>query len=176
MRVGIGERPFQTLAAEDHHEPMALAGFDDDLGVADFLHLLRQQRAELLANLRVNTSGAAVGDNAFGVERAEVGARRHVAGPQFQAQPQRLDDAAAHLEFQWVVAEQAQVSRPAARSDARRNRDHPSLRRVFRQRIEVGGDRCFQRREIALLARGDVANAVQHNQRHLAVGFKVSSE
>ena len=151
---------------------MALAGFDDHLGVADFLHLLRQQRAQLLANLRVNAPGAPVGDDAFGVERAEVGARRHVAGPQFQAQPQRLDDAAAHLELQRVVAKQAQVSRPAARSDARRNRDHPSLRRVFRQRIEVGGDRRFQRREIALLARGDVAHAVEHDQRHLGGGLQ----
>ena len=141
-------------------------------GVAHFLHLLRQQRAQLLAHRRVNAPGAPVGDDAFGVERAEVGARRHVARPQFQAQAQRLDDAAAHLEFQRVVAKQAQVSRPAARSDARRNRDHPSLRRVFGQRIQVGGDRRFERREIALLARGDVAHAVQHHQRQLGGGLQ----
>jgi hypothetical protein len=137
-----------------------------------FFTFCRQQRAELFANLRVDASGAPVGDDAFGVERAEVGARRDVAGPQFEAQAQRLDDAAANLEFQRVIAEQAQVSRPAARSDAWRNRDHPSLRRVFRQRIEVGGDRCFQRREIALLARGDVANAVDHDQRQLGGGLQ----
>ena len=113
----------------------------------------------------VNAPGAPVGDDAFGVERAEVGARRHVAGPQFQAQSQRFDDAAANLEFQRVVAKQAQVSRSAARGDARRDRDHPSLRGVFGQRIEVGGDRGFERREIALLARGDVAYAVEHDQR-----------
>jgi len=44
--------------------------------------------------------------------------------------------------------------------NARRNRDHPSLRRVFGQRIEVGGDGGFQWREVALLARGDVARVV----------------
>ena len=44
MRVGIGQRPFQAFASEDHHEPMAFAGLDDDLGVADLLHLLRTAR------------------------------------------------------------------------------------------------------------------------------------
>ena len=80
MRVGVGQRPFQAFAAEDHHEAMALAGLDDDLGVAELLHLLRQQGAEFFADLGVNAAGAPVGDDAFGVERAEVGARRHVAG------------------------------------------------------------------------------------------------
>ena len=32
MRVGVGERTFQTFAAEHDDEAMAFAGLDDDFG------------------------------------------------------------------------------------------------------------------------------------------------
>ncbi len=172
IRVGVRERPFQSVAAEDDHETMFLAGLDDDLRVADFFHFRGEQRAQFLARLRRDAAGAAVGDNALGVERAEVGARGHVAGLQFQAQPQRLDDAAAHLEFQRVVAEQAEMPRPAAGRDAGRGGNHAALRGVFAQRVEVRRGRGFQRRQVKLLRGGDVAEAVEHDQREFGFGFQ----
>ena len=172
VRIGISQRPLQAFAAEDHHEAVALAGLDDDLGIAHFLHLLRKQGAELFADPRVNPPGAPVGDDAFGVERAEIGACRHIARAQFEAQPERLDDAAADLELQRVIAKQAQVARPAPRGDARRNGNHAPLRGILRQRIHVRGGCGFERGEVALFARGHIAHAIKDDQRQLGTGFQ----
>src|SRR5206468_4261786 len=118
---GVGQGTFQSPAPKDDHEPMALAGPDDDLGAADFLDFLGEQPAELLTGRGVDSAGAAVGDDAFGIECAEIGARGDIAGVQFQAEPERLDDAATDLKNEGIVAEQAQVSGPAARGDAGRD-------------------------------------------------------
>jgi phosphoglucomutase len=71
-----------------------------------------------------------------------------------------------------VVPEQAQVPRAAARGDARGDRNHPSLRRIFRQRIQVRRGRRFERGQITLLPRGDIAHAIEHQQHQLGVGLK----
>src|SRR5262249_35588917 len=99
-----GQGPFQALTAEQHHETMALASLNDHLRTPHFPDLLREQRAQLFAHLGVNAPGAAVGDNTFRIERAEVGARRYVSRLELETEPQRFNDAAAHLELEGVVA------------------------------------------------------------------------
>src|ERR1043166_7012113 len=151
---------------------MAFTGFDDDFGVADFLDLAREHRAQLLAHARVNPTGPAVGYDALLVQRAEVSASRNVAGSQLQAQAERLDDAAPDLELERVITEQRQVARAAAWRDARRYRQHSALSRAFAERVEVWRGRRFQRRQVALLPRREIAYSIQNHQHQLGSGFQ----
>jgi len=89
-----------------------LAGLDDDFRVADLFDFGGEHGAQFLAGLGRNAAGAAVGDDALGIQRGEIGAGADVTMLEFHAQAERLDDAAAHLEFQRVIAEQAEVTRP----------------------------------------------------------------
>src|SRR5581483_7968253 len=106
-----------------------------DLGVADIFYFARKQGAQFLADGGINASGAAVGDDALVIERAEIGARRDVAALEFHSQAERFDDPASHLEFQRVVSKQSQVAGAAARGDARRDGVHASLRRIFAEGV-----------------------------------------
>ena len=105
VRVGIGQRAFEAFAAEDDDEAVFLAGLDDDLGVADLFDLGGEQGDHLFAGLGRDASGAAVGDDAFGIERGEIGAGADIAGFQFETEAEGLDDAAADLELERVVTE-----------------------------------------------------------------------
>ncbi len=172
MRVRVGQRPFQTVTPEKDHEPVAFARFDDDLGVADFFDFLREHQAKVFADSGVNAAGPAVGDDAFGVKRAEVGAGGHVARAEVQAQPERLDDATAYLELERIIAEQGQVARPAAGRDAGRDGKDPALGRVLAERVQVGSAGRFERRKIALVARGQVAQSIQDHQRQFGLGLE----
>ena len=60
----------------------------------------------------------AIGDATLGVHRAEVPARRDVAGPEVEVDPQRLQHAPPHRVVERIVAEEAEVPRPAARRDS----------------------------------------------------------
>ena len=171
MRIGIRQRPFQTFAAKDHDEAMALAGFDDDLRVAHFFDFLGQQIAKLFADFGLDPSGPAVGHDAFRIERAKVGARRHVAGFEFEAQTERFDHAAAHLKFQRVITKQGEMTRAAAGRDARRDRNHPSLRGVFGERVEIRSGRRFQWRHVALFLRRDVAQTIEDDENNFRNRF-----
>ena len=171
MRVGVCERTFKTFAAEQHHKTVPLARLNDHFGVADFFNFLRQQLAKFFANGSFDASGASIGDDSFFIQRAKIRPRCDVAGVQFQPEPQRLDYAAAHLKFERVVAEQSQVTGAAARSDARSHWKHPTLRGVFAQAIESRCCRCFQRRQVGLLAGGDIPQTVEHEQDEFGVRF-----
>src|SRR6266404_5981830 len=100
---------------------MAFACFDDYLRVAQLLHFVGEQRAKFLAHGGLDASGAAVGNDAFRVQRTEVGACGYVAGPQIDTQSKRLDYTASDLKFDRVIAEQREMARAAARRDARRD-------------------------------------------------------
>ena len=78
------------------------------------------QRAAFLAG---DAAGAAVGDVAGGVEGAEIAADGHVLRPQLEAHAGGLQRPAADQVLDRIVAEQAQVSRPAAGRNARGDRD-----------------------------------------------------
>src|SRR5262245_57254348 len=108
---------------------MAFSGFDKDLGIPDFLHFSREQCAKLFANGGLDASGPAVGDNSFLIQGAEVGAGSDVSGAQFKPKPKRFDDPTADLELQRVIAEEAQMTGPAARGNPRRDGNHPALSR-----------------------------------------------
>ena len=72
-----------------------------------FLIFAESSAHKFLARLRRDAAGAAVGDDALRVERAKFARAQTSPGLQFHAQAERLDDAAADLKFQRVVAEQA---------------------------------------------------------------------
>ena len=168
IRVGVGEGAFQALAAKDDDEAMAFAGFDDDFGVADFFDFAGKQGAEFLGDFGFDATGAAVGDDAFCVERAEIGAGGDVAGLKFEAQAEGFNDAASDLIFQRVVAEQAEVARAAARGDAGRDGDHAALGADAGEGVEVRGAGGFERGEEILFRGGDVAQAVEDESAILA--------
>ncbi len=92
------------------------------------------QRSALVA---VDAAGATIGDVPLGVERAEVGADRHVVGPEFETNAGRFQGATADHILQRIVAEQAQMPRPAAGRDARLDRNAPAQHATAGQRVEV---------------------------------------
>ena len=114
--------------------------------------------AALLAG---DPSGAAVGDVACGVERAEVAADGHVVGPELEADAGGLQRPAADQVLHRIVAEQAQVSRSAAGGDAGGDRDHAAQDAAAGQGVEVRRLGGFQ---LGLAARLDrqAAQAVGH--------------
>jgi hypothetical protein len=91
---------------------------------------------------------------------------------EFHAQAERLDDAAADLEFQRVIAEQAEVAGPAAGRDAGSGGNHAALRGVLGNLVEVRRRGGLEWRQVILFLRGDVAQAVEHDECELGVGFK----
>ena len=78
MRIGVGERAFQTFAAEYDHETVAFAGLNDHFGIANCFYLLGQQGAEFLADRSIDASRATIENNAFVAESTKVCARRDV--------------------------------------------------------------------------------------------------
>ena len=169
--VGVGQWSFEIFAAKHDDKTMALAGLDDDLGVADFFDFGGEQGAQFLADFGFNAAGAAVGDDALPVEGAEIGAGGDVAGLELDAETERLDDAAANLEFQRVIAKEGEMAGTAAGSDAGGDGQHAALRGVLGEGVEVGRDGGFERRHKALLAGGDVAEAVEDEEDKLGFGL-----
>src|ERR1700733_827541 len=102
--------------------------FDDDFNVADFFYFCGKFCAKFFANLRRNSSGAAVGDNSILVERAKIRARGDVAMFQFHSQTERLNDAATDLKFQRVITKKSEMAGTAAGRDAGRDGNHAALR------------------------------------------------
>ena len=175
VRVGIRQRAFQALAAEDDNEAVLLAGFDDDFGVADFLHLLGEERAEFFARFRGDTASAAVGDNALGIQRAEIGAGADIAGLQFHTEAEGFDDTTTDLEFQRIITEESEVTGAGARRDSRSHGSHATLSDTrSHEFIEVRGLGRFERGEFPLAHGGDVAQAIQYDEREL--GFRLDGQ
>src|ERR1039458_7457672 len=144
MWVAVIEWAFESLAAEHHDEAVAFACFDDYLDVADFLDLAGEQRALRLANLGVDAPRAAVGHDAFRVERAEIRAGGYIAMFEINAQPEGFNDTTANFKFQRIVAKQPEMSRAAAGGNARGDRRHAAKRRTFRKGVKVWGTGDFQ--------------------------------
>jgi len=100
----------------------------------------------------------------------KIGARGHVAGLEGHAQAEGFDDAAADLEFNGIVAEQAEVARAAAGGDAGGDRDHASLSAApFDQAVQVRGFCGFQRRHVPIGGDCDVPHAVHDDEGDLRV-------
>ena len=118
-----------------------------------------------------NPARAAVGDDAFLVERAEIGPGGDVARLEFHAQTEGFNHAAADLKFQRIIAKQSEMAGAAARSDAGGDRNHASLRAVPGQAVEVGGGGGFERGEIILFLGGDVAQSIEHEQCQFGICF-----
>ncbi len=161
LRIGVVDRVAQFLAAEDDDEAMFAHRLDEhlDAGYANRL----QPFAHLDAALRRRPAGAAVADETLGVERAEVAACGHVARADLEVNAQRLQDAATDAVLQRVVAEQAEMARPAARRDARQHRHTQAAHAVAGAGVEVRRPRRLQ---LGLAARlqGQSAQAVGHHQ------------
>src|SRR5207244_1660943 len=139
VRIGVGQRAFESFAAKKNNETVAFARLDDHFRVTQLFDSLRQQIAQLLADGGFNTARAAVGHNAFAVERAEVCPRRDVARFQVEPKSERFDDAASDLKLERIVAEQRQVAGTPAGRDAGRDGSHPALRHAFEdEEVEIG--------------------------------------
>ena len=93
-----------------------------------------------------DAAGAAVGDVAGGVERAEVGADGDVAVFELEADAGGFEGAAADEVLQRVVAEQAEVAGAAAGADAGRDGDAAAADAVAGERVEVAACWPFRAR------------------------------
>ena len=110
-----------------------------------------------------DSPGPAVGDVAGLVDGAEVQPGGHVAVLQRELHAQGAEHAAADLVDQRVVAEQAQVPRPAAGRDAGGHRARAGRRRAAAgQGVEVGLLGLLQGGALAGVVA--VAQAVHHQQ------------
>ena len=88
-------------------------------------------------------------------------ARRDVAGLELHAGAERLEHAAADGGLDRVVAEEAEVSRAAARRDARLHGQQAAERARRRERVEVRRARASKRRLPLVLGVRQVAEAVR---------------
>ena len=115
---------------------MLLDGLDEDLDArqADRAQPLGESHADLGAD----AARAPVGDAALRVDGAEVAARGDVARPQVELNAERLQHAAADLEANRIVAEEAEVPRPAARRDAGRDVAEQATGRLRGESGQVG--------------------------------------
>lgn len=163
--IGIGERAFESFAAKYNDEPVAFTGFDDDFDIADFFDFLFQDFDLCFANFGVDAASAPVGDQTFGVERAEIGAGGNVAGFEFNAETERFDDATTNFKFERIVAKQAEVAGAAAGSDAGRDGRQTAHCGVFGERVEIRSFGDFERSAKAGGFGGDIADAVVHDER-----------
>ena len=114
LRVGVLQAVAQPLAAKDHQGPVLLDGGPVDLDAVDLADGVGEFRDDLFRFLGWDAPGPAVGHVAGGVERAEVQPGRHVAVTEIEPHADGLQGAAANLVLERIVAEQAQVPRPAA--------------------------------------------------------------
>jgi len=177
VRIGIGKRALQALAAEHDHETVLLAGLDDDLGVAELLHFGGEQRAELLAGggwIRPARRSVTV-PLASSVQKLARGS--DVSRLERQAQAERLDHSTADLELQRVITEESEMPRSAPGRGCpgrwgscapERSPGRPGRRGSVCGRLPGGSSRPGVRR--------DVAQAVEHHQGKLGFVFRVSSE
>ena len=118
--------------------------------------------------------GAPVGNQAIGVNRAEIAAHRHIAGADLQANAGRFQYTAPNLVYQRVVTEQRQVSRTAARRNPARDRDAQPGAAFARQSVQIGRLGGFEFGLSILLAR-QPTETVHHQQQNLAALSRASS-
>ena len=111
--------PLLPFARRTSTEAVVLSGLDEhlDAGKLDAPEPLGQAHG----HLGRDPAGAPVGDPARAVHGAEVSARGDVAGAKVEFDAERLEHAAAHLELEWIVAEESEVPGPAARGDPGRD-------------------------------------------------------
>ena len=136
LRVRLRDLLAQSLAAELQHEAVVLDR------VHGCLHARHVDGVEHLdqrhALLRRDATRAPVDDHAVPIDGAEVAPRRHLAGRDGDADAQRLQHAPADEVLHRVVAEEAEVARPAARRDARQHRRRQPARAHPREPVQVG--------------------------------------
>ena len=171
LRVGVVHVALpRPGAAEDDDEAMLLHRLDEDLDAGD-LHVAQLDR-ERRAFFGGDAAGAAVGDVAGGVERAEVGADGDVAFLEREADAGGFERTAADEVLDRVVAEQAEMARAAAGADAGQHGNAAAADADFGERIEVRRVGRFELGEPARLLR-QAAEAVGHVHDDLGVVFDV---
>ena len=118
---------------------------------------------------RGDASGAAIRDQALGVDSAEVAPRRHVARAELELDSQRFEHAAPDLILQRVVAKQTQVAGSTARRDAGRDVADQTAGRPGRQGVKVRQSRCFHLRAAGIRMRktGETVEGHQDDLRRV---------
>ena len=150
---------------------MLLDRLDEHLDAGDLdLPQTDRQRAALF---RRDPAGAPVADVAGRVERAEIAADGDVAVLQFEPDAGGLQRPAADHVFQRIVAEQAQMARPAARRDAgeRSGCCDPSTPRVAS--ASRFGVRAVSNSVLPPGLHRQAAQAVGHQHDDLRVAFRL---
>src|SRR5439155_16866526 len=148
----------EARTTKDEHEAMLFHRLDEELdaGQPD----VTQPIGEPDADLGRDASRAPIGDQSLAVDRAEVAARRDVAGAERELDSERLEHAAADLEHHRVVAEEPEVPRATAGRDAGRDVAEQAAHAVGRERGQVGNPRGPELRASRLGAR-EPAEAVE---------------
>jgi hypothetical protein len=136
LRVGLLQPVVEPLAAQHEDEPVLSHGLHEHFD-ARKLHL-RHALGQLHANVGGDAAGAAVRDVAGRVDGAEVASRRDIAVLQVEVDSQRFEYAAADLVLQGIVAEEGDMTRTGAGSDAVTNRQRHAADRVRSKSVEVG--------------------------------------
>ena len=158
--------PPKPGAAKHDDEAMLLDRLDEDFDARD-LHLpqLDRQRRAFFAAMRPARRSVMLpcASSVQKLPRMATSLR-----PEFEADAGRFERAAADAILQRIVAEQAQVPRPAARADARLHRNAAAGDAALGQRVEV---RRLGRFEFGLAARLErqAAEAVGHEHHDLRV-------
>jgi hypothetical protein len=136
LGIRLGQMPRQPGPAQHQHEPVLLHRLDEELDArhADPAQTIHQLRAPLGRD----PPGPPVGDAAGGVHRAEVPPRRDVARPEVEVDSQGFENTAADRVPERLVAEEPEVSRPAAGRDAGRDVAKQAAGAPPRKGVEMG--------------------------------------
>ena len=135
--IGVGDVGAGGIAAQDHDEAVFADMLDEDLGALDpdLLELWTTARAGSLAIRPARRS--VIRPCASTVQKLPRAATSF--GLQIEVDAERLEHPAADLVLDRIVAEQAEMARPAAGRDAGADRDRQAADIVPDQGIEIRG-------------------------------------
>jgi hypothetical protein len=135
-RVGVVDLRAQSLAAQDQDEAVVADRLEEQLDPLD------ADRPQLVheppALIGADPTRAPVGDLAVCADRAKVAPRGDVVGRQIEVDAERLEHAAADAVAERIVAEEPEMTRPAAGRDPRRHGDRQPAHVAGHQRVQIG--------------------------------------
>ena len=165
LRVGVEQVGRQPLAAEHQESPVLPFGLQEDLDPRRGDEAGEDLDAEAGVLVGGDAPGPPVGDEAVGVERAEVDPGRHVAGLEREAHAGGRERSPPELVDEGVVAEDRQMAGAAAGGDAGSDDRVEAARPLAGQAVHVGRP-CGVQLGSALVG-ADAAEAVDEDEDDL---------
>ena len=166
MRVGIVHPVAEVVAANHHDETVLPNGFHEQFHTRNFDGAKFGDGGSVL--LVTRPPGPAIRNLARSIERAEVAANGDILGSDGEVDAQRFQNAATDAVLEWVVAEEREVPRSAARRDARQHGCAETADAVANHGIEVWSRGGFHLGFAARFER-QPAEAVGHEKNDLGV-------